>query len=981
MDYKSKLVAIAMILICAIATAQQSVTGKVTDSKNGEGLPGVTVKVVGQNTGTITDFDGMYKLIVDPESATVLSFTFIGMKALEVPMNGRSTIDVSMEEDVTQLGEVVVVGYGSTSKKLLSGAITSIGSERLSYGANAGLDGALQAKAAGVQVTQNSGTPGSAISVQIRGANSISAGTQPLYVIDGVPMTTGDFGQIGFEGQGINALADINPNDIESISVLKDASAASIYGARAGNGVVLITTKSGKSGKTQFTVDTYTGIQQVRKKLDLLNSQEFIDYLNESSPGSGAGFDPNTDVDWQDEVFREAPISSINLSANGGTDQTNYFVSGSLFDQQGIVIGTDYQRINGRLNLNHKVTDRFRFSLKTGITSSLNNRVPGDQSINGVLPSAISKPPVYAVKDENGNYLEEGFWDNPVAVGKEAINEAKTFRNISNVSWEYDLIPGITFMNQWGFDYYGLNEKRYEPTTTDRGAESNGIGISARTEVKRITQLSTLSYNFAIVDNLDVSLLLGYSFETENESSNFIRGINFPSDQLEYLVSASTIEEASSFAQDFGISSFFARAKFVLANKYILTANVRRDGSSNFGQNNQFGYFPGASLAWRISDEAFLDNASFLSDLKFRVGYGLAGNDQIGRFRYLNAYASGFNYANNPGIVPRSIPNPDLKWENTAQLDIGLDLGFLKDRLAFTVDYYYNKTNDLLLARPLPGSSGFTSVSANVGKLKNQGLEFSANGVLLDGPMKWTTNFNISSNRNKVTELYNDQPITDVGRGSNSVLVDQPIGVFYMLESLGVDPSTGDLVFKDENKDGAVTDADRKVAGNPNPDFYGGLTNTFSFKGFDLSIFLQFTVGNDIYNGVRQYAENMTFGDNDNQLTTIQKRWRQPGDRVPVPRANGQFNNDITSHYLEDGSFLRLKNVSLGYTLPKTWVEKAHLKSVRVYMNMQNLWVLTAYTGYDPEVNYSGIDPIRAGTDFFTFPQPRSIMGGINIKF
>ncbi|MEQ8238131.1 MAG: TonB-dependent receptor [Cyclobacteriaceae bacterium] len=973
-------VAIAMVFCVFWVSGQSVVTGRVTESKTQESLPGVTVKIKGTTTGTITDLDGNFRLEAQPEDILVLSF--VGMTPKEVEVGTQTNFNIELTEDTKRLGEVVVIGYGSSSKKLLSGSITQVNAEQLAIGSNASIDGALQAKAPGVRITQNSGTPGSAISVQIRGANSVSAGSQPLYVIDGVPMTTGDFGQIGFEGQNINALADLNPDDIESISVLKDASSAAIYGARAGNGVVLITTKSGSSGKTKFSIDAYSGVQEIREKLDLMNAEQFVSYLNETSQGLGDNFNSGIDIDWQDEIFRAAPISSINLSANGGTEKTSFYISGGLFDQEGIIIGTDYRRINGRINLDHKVNDRFRFGIKNGITHSINNRVPGDQSINGVLPNAISKPPIYGIRDEEGNYLEEGFWDNPVAVGKEALNEAKVFRNISNAYWEYDILPGLTFKNQWGYDYYSLEERRYEPTTTDRGAESDGIALSARSEVSRITQLSTLAYNFSLGDKSEISALIGYSFETGSESSNFIRAINFPSDELQYITSAGTIEEASSNALDFGINSYFARLKYVFDNKYIFTANIRRDGSTSFGQNNTYGNFPGASVAWRVSDESFLDGVNILSDLKLRVGYGLSGNDRIGNFQFLNAYASGFNYRNNPGIVPNNIPNPNLKWESTSQLNIGLDGGVLKDRLTFTVDYYINKTKDLLLNRPLPGSVGFTSVSANVGRLENKGLEFSINGkIIAQKDFSWNTNFNISTNQNKVTELYNDQPITDIGRGNNAVVVGESIGVFYMWKSLGVDPSTGDLVFEDVNNDGQITDLDRQVVGDPNPDFYGGMTNTLNYKGFDLTILFQFNVGNDIYNGVRQYGENMTFGENDNQLTSVAQRWRNPGDRVPIPRINGEFNNDITSHYIEGGSFLRLKNISAGYTLPSAWSEKIGIAKARVYINLQNIWVWTDYSGYDPEVNYSGIDPVRAGTDFFTFPQPKSIMGGINLKF
>ncbi len=890
------------ISICAGLYAQEmsptTVSGTVKDGTTNETLPGATITIKGTSNGTVTDLDGRYKLEAKPED--VLIFSFVGLTSQEIPVGQKTVIDAALEFDVKKLGEVVVIGYGSTSEKLITGSITQVSADDLQIAGNAGLDGALQGKAAGVQVTQNSGTPGSAISVLVRGSNSISAGTQPLYVIDGVVMTTGNFGQIGFEGQGINALSDINPSDIESISVLKDASATAIYGARGGNGVVLITTKSGKSGKTNITLDAYRGVQSLRKKLPLMNSTEFLQYLNPNDTIETQAMS----TDWQDEVFRDAPISSVNLSVNGGQERTKFYIGASLFDQEGILIGTDYRRVNGRVNLNHEITKKLNVELKMGVSSSENNRVPGDQTVNGVLPNAISKPPTHAVRDSTGKYVETGFWDNPVAIGKEALNIATSFRNLSNAKVTWAPITGLSLATQFGLDQYNLDERRYEPTTTRRGANSNGIGISGKTEVRTITQMSTASYQFNIGSATDINILGGYSFEIENQDFNFIRAINFPSDDLKYLQSAGTIEEFSSGATDRGLNSYFGRLSVNHQDKYLLTLSFRRDGSTQFGQNNQYGNFPGASIAWRISEESFFDAVSAISDLKLRAGYGITGNDQIVGFQFLNAYESGFNYRLNPGTAPSYIPNRNVQWEQTIQYSAGLNLGILNDRLSLTADIYYKETNELLLDRPLPGSSGFPDITANIGALENKGLELALSGVVLEEPLQWNTNFNISFNRNKVTSLYKDQPITEIGRGNNAVIVGEPVGAFYMYESLGVDPSTGELVFTDVNFDGVIDGNDRKVVGNPNPDFSGGFTNNLSFAGFDLSVFLQFVVGNDIYNGVRQYGENMTNGSDDNQFTTVSQRWKQPGDRAPIPRANGLYNNDITSHYIEDGSFL-----------------------------------------------------------------------------
>lgn len=969
---------IVFILVCGIVPfsfAQKTVTGKVIAFENEESLPGANVVVQNTTIGTVTDLEGNFSLEI-PEDVNTLLVSYIGYVPEEVTINNRSNITITLIQDITQLQELVVVGYGATSRKFVSSSISQIDSEDFDDVIKTSLDAALQGKTTGVQINSNSGTPGAALSVEIRGANSISAGTQPLYVIDGIPITTGDFAQIGMEGQNINALSDIDPDDIASISVLKDASAAAIYGARAANGVVLIETKSGKSGKTRINLSAYTGVQTVQNKLQLLNAREFIEYLNDVSEGLGDQFDPSVSTDWQEEILRTAPIHETEINLAGGSDETQFYISGGFFQQDGIVIGTDYTRINGRVNVDHKVNDRMRLGAKITTSRSVNNRVPGDQSINGVLPNAISKPPVYAIRDEEGNYLEQGFWPNPVAIGNEALNEVISLRNISNVFAEYDLLPQLTFKTQWGYDFYNLDERRYEPTTTDRGAQSNGYGIDATTRVTRLVQQSTLNYQQKI-NKHDLNVIAGYSFELENQKSNYLQGINFPTDDFQYISEAGTVEETASSATDYALQSFFGRINYVFDNRYVVTLNFRRDGSSNFGSANKYANFPGGSIAWNISDESFFQSES-IDNLKLRVGYGLVGNDNIGRFQFLNTYSGGFNYLNNPGLVPSRIPNPSLKWESSAQTNLGVDLDMLQSRLSVSVDAYYNRTRDLLLDRPLPGNIGFSSVAANVGKLENRGLEIGIDGIILDGNLKWNSNFNISFNQNKVLELYQDQPILNVGRGNNAVLIDEPIGVFYQLKSLGVDPSTGDLVFEDVDFNNEINDQDRQVVGNPNPDFTGGFTNRLSYGNFDLNIFLQFVYGNEIFNGVRQYAENMTFEENDNQLASIKRRWKEPGDIAPIPRINGTFNNDITSHYIEDGSFVRLKNINLGYNFPKGVLG---VSDFRLYVTGQNLLTLTKYSGFDPEVNYSGIGSIRRGVDFFTFPLARTVTLGAKLSF
>ncbi|MBK6266891.1 TonB-dependent receptor [Marivirga sp. S37H4] len=984
------LMAFWAICVFAVEINAQSITvkGTVSSTEDNIPLPGVNVIVKGSGAGTTTDLEGKYQLNAGKDD--VLLYSFIGMKTEEIPVNGRTTIDVKLKSDVSQLSEVVVVGYGSVDRKLLTGSVAQADSKELSNTINPDISSSLQGKVAGVQVNQNSGTPGAALSIQVRGQNSISGGTQPLYVVDGVPITSENLGQISYEGQGISAISDLNPNDIESISILKDASASAIYGARGANGVVLITTKSGEKGATKFSLNSYYGTQQIYKKLDLLDAGQFKQYVNdiaadEERPEVYSEEQINNnpvDTDWQDAVLRIAPIQNHQLTASGGGEKTKFYASTSIFDQEGIIIGTDYTRYSGRLNLDHKVNNKLSIDTKLNISFSENNRVPGDQTINGVLPNAISKPPVDPIYDENGNYVEQGFWDNPVANGSEADNVAESFRTLFNIGWDYRITDDLKFRNQVGLDYYHLMERRYEPTTTRRGAQSGGIGVSANTRVTKLVQNSTLEYNKYINKAHDITALVGSSFEIINDRFDFIRANNFPTNDLRYISGAGNIESATASGSEYAINSFFGRLMYAFKDKYILTLNVRADGSSNIAPDNRYQVLPGVSVGWRLIEESFMQNQSIFNDLKLRLGYGKLGNDQIGRARFLSLYGSGFNYNSQPGIIPVQIPNPDLSWEVTTNTNVGMDMAFLSGKLQLTADAYYNVTTDFLQFRPLPGSSGYAGFDQNIGELENRGLEFALNGTLLSNDdFQWTTNANISINRNKILSLYEGQPIINQGRGNNALIEGQPIGVFYMLKSLGVDPSTGELVMEDVNRDGLTNDQDQQIVGDPNPDFTGGISTNLNYKNIDLSIVSQFSYGNDIFNGTRQYTENMNLGSNDNQATRIDRRWREPGDITNVPKINGRFNNEITSHYIEDGSFFRLRNITLGYRFPVEWISKIKLTNVRIYASAQNILTLTPYSGMDPDVNYSGTSGIRKGTDFFTFPVPKMYTAGINISF
>ncbi|MBK8289952.1 MAG: TonB-dependent receptor [Flammeovirgaceae bacterium] len=963
---------------------EKLIHGTITSSEDKSALPGVTVVVKGTSKGTVTDLNGNYKIqVVGQEN--VLLFSSIGFISQEVTINNKEQINIVLEVDTKELAEVVVTGYRTGDKRLLTEAVGVVKTDAIKDFPIATIDGALQGQTTGVQVIQNSGTPGGGMSVRIRGTTSISGSGQPLYVIDGIPVTTGDYAQVGYEGQGINSLSDLNPNEIESFSILKDAAAAAIYGARGSNGVVLITTKRGKSGASVISFNTYYGVQQTWKQLDMLNTHQWMAYRNDLTNSTifteADMAKDTTNTNWQDAIFRTAPISSYDLSVNGGDEKTKFFASGSYFRQKGIVIGSDYQRANARINVDHKVNSKLNLGTSIGLTYSKTDRIEGDQSLHGPLPNGISTPNIYPVYNSDGSYNQDGPYSNAVSIANEATNENFTYRTLGNVFAEYQIIPGLSIASKWAVDFYNLREHAFEYNTV-QGAKYNGLGFETYTNVLNLVSNNILKYEKVFNDN-NFDFLIGYSFEKKQTRNIYIRGQDYASADLEYLNSASTFVDPSAGALDQGIRSFFGKANYNYANKYLIGFSARMDASTNFGSNNKNGFFPSASAAWRLSEEDFIkNNMPGITQLKLRASYGLLGNDNIPPFQYAALYGTG-TYNSSPAIYPNNMPNPNLKWETTAQADIGVDIS-LHDRFTIGVDLYNKLTKDLLLSRPLPPTTGFSSIVENIGEMENKGIEVSLGVQQNFGPVEWTSNLNVSVNRNKVLKLYNDQPIDDLGRGSNRVMVGQPIGIFYSYESLGVNPSTGDIVYLDKNFDKSITTDDRTIIGNPQPKFVGGFTNGFSYKSFDLNVFFQFSYGNDVFNGSRLYLESLQGGDN--QTTAVLRRWMQPGDITDIPRATNDAvkageNKRVSSRFIEDGSYLRLKNIALGYNVSKELISKLHLNSLRFYVSAQNLLTFTNYSGLDPEVNYSGNSTQVVGTDFFTFPQARTITLGANLKF
>jgi len=962
---------LVLLTFCIQALMAQdiSISGTILSADDHSPLPGVTVQIKGTTLGTTTDIKGKYS-IQAPANA-VLVFSFVGMQTQEIPVNKRKTINVTLSDQDIALGELVVVGYSSTSKKLISGSIELLNEEEINNMPVRTIDGVLQGQTAGLTVNTQSGTPGGQNMIKLRGGSSINASNQPLIVIDGIPAITGEYSQVGMSGQELNAMTDINPNDIETMTILKDASATSMYGARASNGVILITTKRGSRGKTDVSLNLSYGWQTLPKEriIPMMSASDWNAYKGTNVQG--------INTDWMSEILVTAPTANTELSVSSGNDKYRLFISGNYYDQGGVVMGTSYQRYSGRINSDYKILPNLTIGGGVGITYSKNARVEGDATLNGPLPNAMSIPAIYPVYDSTGAYDESMFYANPVAIAKNSINYAYTNRTGGNAYVEYKFLDGFIFTSKFGIDIYNLREHSYDPTTTRQGKKYNGLGIEGTNYASNLTTNNVLQYINEFKEKHNIDILIGHSFEKYANRSTYIEGINFPNDDLQYLTSAGTIRAASASALDRVMNSYFGQFKYNYKYKYIFTLTARADGSSKFGTNNKYGYFPAGSFAWRMSEEPFMKKIKWINELKIRVIYGLTGNDGIGDFASLGLYGAGYNYGGQSGIAPTQLPNPDLKWESTTQTGLGFDLSLFKSRVVLNFDLYYNHTKDLLLERPIPSSTGFYSISSNIGQLENKGLEVVLNTVNIEGPFTWTSALNFAMNRNKVLSLYNDQPIDDMGRGGNRVEVGQPIGIFYGLNCLGVDPTTGNLVYEDINGDGIITSDDRMKTGDPNPDFTAGFTNVFSYKGFELSIFLQAVYGNQIFNGTLIYLESGT--GEDNQTTRMNDRWKKPGDITQFPRVGDSYKS---SRFIEDGSFLRVKNVTLSYNFKNDWVKKVGMKSARLYATVQNLYTFTNYFGMDPEVNYyGGSSNIIIGTDFFTYPQSRTFLIGLSLVF
>jgi TonB-dependent starch-binding outer membrane protein SusC len=998
---------IFFVILCFLGNSLSAqtfrVTGTVTSAEDGSSLPGVTVAVEGTTQGTVTDINGQYELTASSDATLV--FSFIGRVTQTVAVQGRNIINMALEPEVALLEEFVVVGYGSRLRSELTGSISTIKAAEMENLTQPSFESALQGRAAGVYVQGGSGKLGQAVKVRVRGSASLSASNQPLYVVDGFPVQNDNLGDASNEPT--NPLADINPADIQSVEILKDASAAAMFGARAANGVILITTKRGTEGKPRINFTAQRGFAEPANKVKYLNREQYLELFAEAynnvadETGFYEGFESfedaldwrlplwreGSDTNWEDQALRQGSIAQYDLSAQGGTGGTRFFTSLSFANQDAVVIGNEYDRVAGRLNLDQKFSDKLSFGMNLNVTRSRNFRVSNDNAFASPL-QMVALPPMDPTHDpETGELNRKTLYENGLVVRQNTDNSTEIFRNVGSFFGQYHILPELTLRSEWSVDVLNQREIEYWGRLTQTGGP-DGYGYDRTVTSKNYSTNNYLTYNLITDIGLDAEIVAGMSMQEHFIDFSSIAARSFPNDQFKRIASASEITSASTSGTGRSFSSYFSRANLKILDKYLLTLSGRYDGSSRFGADNRFGFFPAVSAGWIITNEDFLADNSTLSFLKLRTSYGLTGNAEIGDFNSRGLYA-GSNYAGLAGMIPSSIPSPDLKWETTAQIDVGIDFGFINNRITGEIGYYEKKTDDLLLNVNVPATTGFTSVTRNVGSMENKGWEFALNTVNIDGDFRWETNFNISTNKNLVTDL-DGQIITS---GFYRAVEGEPIGIMWMPVFAGVDPENGDALFYvDDTRDETTTSlsaAAPQKAGDPNPDFLGGITNSFRYGGFDLSFMVQFVVGNDIFNRGRQWqADGFSWFDNQ-VLEVYENRWRQPGDNthIPQPRFFEGNGYGVSSMLVFDGSYARLKDVTLGYTLPKNLLNPMGVESLRIFVKGLNLLTFTDYPGWDPETNFVGTGPtsqqinLQQGFDFYTAPQPRTVTFGLTLGF
>ncbi|MBF4470460.1 SusC/RagA family TonB-linked outer membrane protein [Flavobacterium sp. HJJ] len=1034
-----------MLVFSAAVNAQTTVTGTVSDSSGP--IPGVNIIVKGTKNSAVTDFDGGYSLKGVPANG-VLVFSFVGFKTKEIAVSDRTKIDVVLQENANDLKEVVVVGYGTMKRGDLTGSVSSVSSKSIAQTVTTSIEQVLQGRAAGVQVSQNSGAPGAASSIRIRGISSINASNEPIYVIDGV-IIDGQSSNTNF-----NPISSINPSDIVSIDILKDASATAIYGSRASGGVIMVTTKRGKKGELTLSLDSYIGWQEIPKHLDVLNLKEYGVHKNTRSDLGIVERDPyfiRTDLlgegtDWQDELFAKALVQSYNLSASGGSEKSTYYMGIGYLNQDGIAVGSGFDRLNLSSNLDSQVKDYFKVGLNFALNNSKQTTTVSDQSL---ILTALKQTPNVAVRNADGSFdgpdTDQFVQNNPIGLANINDNHNENVGIRASTFGEITFTKGLTFKTQYSLNYGFTNDYTFNPSYTF-GQIKNETRTGSRTKgfSKFWSWNNVLNYNRTFGKHT-INAMLGQEAQ-ESYWENLYGSISG------YLTNTSTdlsmgdpkTAIVSNNSNGSSLNSYFGRAFYSFDDKYLLTATMRRDGSSKFAEGNRWGWFPSAAFAWKVSNENFLKDNKIISNLKLRLGWGAVGNQNVPNYAYTSTYRSSATANWGTGLLASNTANKDLKWETTYSSNIGIDLGLFDNRIELVADVYYKKTDDLLNQLALPayvGTSGQGSTSPpwyNIGSLENKGIEIALNTINFQrDEFKWTSNFVFSMNKNKVLSLNSDSGHYDqtIQQGSDVTVVTRtavgnPISQFYGYKVIGrfekatdfyykdaagnVVPTAlpkdmkisengawiGDYIFEDSNKDGVIDDKDLQYIGNPLPQFTFGIGNTFTYKGFDINIFLDGSYGNDVVNYQRRFLENPR--ENTNLFSTAlgyaQLELIDPtgpndyrnvqivgGDpympRIAASSASSASNFRFSNRFVEDGSFVRIKNISIGYNLPSSFVSKIGVAGIKLYTNMQNIITFTKYSGYDPEVGSLNQNALITGVDNGRYPTPRFTTFGVNVKF
>ena len=988
---------VLLLMSISMFAQQHSVKGTVVD-QNGQPIIGMTVMEQGTQNGTTTDIDGNYQITVSSGGA-VLEFTALGYSTVVEQVNNRAVIDVESAEEAMVLDAVVAIGYGSVRKKDLTTAVSTVSTEDMKLRPVTEASGFIQGKVAGVTVQQTSGQPGSGMTIRVRGASSIASSNDPLYVVDGVPVGTGSY-----------AIAYLSPQDIESMQILKDASSAAIYGSRAANGVVLITTKQGKKSKgAQVNFSAYVGLQDVRRSYEVLNTAEYLDLMDEL--GSSAFSCPEEEramlkdqTDWFEETYQTGVTQNYQVSVSNANDKMKYYVGAGYSDEQGVLSSAFNKRINVKANAESDLFDWLTVGTNLAYSHYKNNGIISGTGSNraGVVMAVINTPTYAPIYDENGVFYTKFYGANLTTplenVARTKDNYTQTDRMLLtgyaqiNFSKNFNFKSTVSMDRRWVHSYSFL-----DPQTTSYGREQNGTASSERSDDMRMVYDNIFTYNNTWNGKHNFEAMAGTSATTSRWENLWGSRSNFSDENWEAIFGLNggnkgDLRGQSQGFSEWAIMSYLGRVSYNYDSKYYLTVNFRADGSSKLAPGNRWGYFPSASAAWRISGEEFMSDATWINDLKLRVGWGQQGNQSgLGDYAWVQRY--GMNYYNwteedyafsTPTVGGQSnIGNKDLTWETTTQTNVGIDWSMFNSRLIVTLDGYYKYTKDLLLNVPLP--SPYPNIYRNEGEMSNWGLELAISSVNFEKKdFSWTTDFNISMNRNKLESL--DLKTVYYYTKTSEMFSDycvrmtpgQPLSMFWGYKSLGVDPETGMIMYEDINGDGKVNSSDKQYIGNANPLFTGGMTNTLTWKGLSLSVLMTASVGNDIYNASKIDMVSMLTGAN--QIKDVVRRWRVPGMITDVPKAGEVENLKTSSRWIEDGSYLKIKNITLSYNITHPALRKANIARIQPYITLDNMITFTNYSGYDPEMSqYTSATSM--GVDWGTYPCVRSVVFGVNIDF